>query len=244
MKFPKALPSLLAALLVLPTLTFALGARAAPEPKTEDEKTLYALGLVVSQSLTAFALSDAELEIVKAGITDGATNKKPKVVLETYGPKIQELAQHRAQKVSEGEQKKGAAFIAEELKKKGAVKKPSGLVYTEVKAGTGAAPKPTDKVKVHYKGTLIDGKVFDSSIDRGEPAELPLNGVIPCWTEGVGLMKVGGKARLVCPSSIAYNEQGAPPDIRPGATLVFEVELLDVKAAAADAAPPAPLPKK
>ncbi|HEX8908988.1 MAG TPA: FKBP-type peptidyl-prolyl cis-trans isomerase, partial [Anaeromyxobacteraceae bacterium] len=90
-------------------------------------------------------------------------------------------------------------------------------------------PKETDTVKVHYTGTLIDGKVFDSSVKRGQPAEFPLNQVIKCWTEGVAKMKVGGKAKLVCPSSIAYGDEGRPPTIPGGATLVFEVELLDVK---------------
>ena len=106
------------------------------------------------------------------------------------------------------------------------------MIYTEIKAGTGAQPKPSNIVKVHYTGTLIDGKEFDSSVKRGQPVEFPLNRVIPCWTEGVGMMKVGGKAKLVCPSNIAYGDQGRPPIIPGGATLIFEVELLDVKATA------------
>jgi len=110
----------------------------------------------------------------------------------------------------------------------GAQKTASGLVYRDVTAGSGASPKATDTVKVHYRGTLINGKEFDSSYTRNEPAEFPLNRVIPCWTEGVQKMKVGGKARLVCPSSIAYGEGGAPPDIPGGATLVFEIELLGI----------------
>ena len=104
------------------------------------------------------------------------------------------------------------------------------MVYIEQKKGTGASPKATDTVKVHYKGTLVDGKTFDSSYDRGEPAQFPLNGVIPCWTEGVQKMAVGGKAKLICPPAIAYGERGSPPVIPPGATLVFEVELLEVGA--------------
>ena len=104
------------------------------------------------------------------------------------------------------------------------------MVYIEQKKGTGASPKATDTVKVHYKGTLVDGKTFDSSYDRGEPAQFPLNGVIPCWTEGVQKMAVGGKAKLVCPPAIAYGDRGSPPVIPPGATLVFEVELLEVGA--------------
>ena len=121
------------------------------------------------------------------------------------------------------------------------------MIYTEIKAGTGAQPNAASFVKVNYVGTFIDGKEFDSSVKRGQPVEFPLGQVIPCWTEGVGMMKVGGKARLVCPSEIAYGDRGRPPIIPGGATLVFEVELLEVKAAPADpampAVPPAPAPK-
>jgi len=109
----------------------------------------------------------------------------------------------------------------------GARKTASGLVYRELKPGTGACPKATDMVKVHYRGTLTDGKEFDSSYGH-EPAELPLNRVIACWTEGVQMMKVGGKSKLVCPSNIAYGADGAPPDIPGGATLVVEIELLGI----------------
>src|SRR3954451_10445398 len=102
------------------------------------------------------------------------------------------------------------------------------MVVKQTKEGTGAQPKATDQVKVHYEGRLIDGKVFDSSIQRGEPTTFPLNGVIPCWTEAVQLMKVGGKSKVVCPSELAYGERGAPPQIPPGSTLIFEVQLLDI----------------
>ena len=102
-------------------------------------------------------------------------------------------------------------------------------MYSEITPGTGDQPKATDKVKVHYQGTLIDGTVFDSSVQRGQPVTFALNQVIPCWTEGVQRMKVGGKSKLVCPSSIAYGDHGRPPKIKPGATLVFEVELLGIE---------------
>ncbi|MBY0314485.1 MAG: FKBP-type peptidyl-prolyl cis-trans isomerase [Bdellovibrionales bacterium] len=116
----------------------------------------------------------------------------------------------------------------EAAKEAGAQKTESGLIYRETQAGTGETPKATDKVKVHYHGTLRDQTVFDSSRDRGTPATFPLNGVIPCWTEGVQKMKVGGKATLVCPADIAYKDRGAPPVIKPGAALKFEVELLEI----------------
>ena len=113
-------------------------------------------------------------------------------------------------------------------KEAGAVVTPSGLVYRSLKDGTGASPTANDKVKVHYRGTFPDGKEFDSSYKRGEPIEFPLHGVIPCWTEGVQRMKVGGKAKLTCPSAIAYGARGAGGVIPPNATLLFEVELLGI----------------
>jgi len=120
------------------------------------------------------------------------------------------------------------AFLEKAAAEPGAIKTASGLVYRVITAGSGASPKATDTVKVNYRGTLINGKEFDSSYARNEPAEFPLNMVIPCWTEGVQMMKAGGKSQLVCPASIAYGDRGAPPDIPGGATLVFEIELLGI----------------
>ena len=120
------------------------------------------------------------------------------------------------------------AVTAAAAKEAGAVVTPSGLVYRSLKDGTGASPGATDKVKVHYRGTFPDGKEFDSSYKRNEAIEFPLNGVIPCWTEGVQRMKVGGKAKLTCPSAIAYGSRGAGGVIPPNATLLFEVELLAI----------------
>ena len=198
-----------------------------PELKTEDDKTLYALGLALSRNLAELNLTPAELELVMSGISDGAAGKAPKVPLETYGPKIQALAQARSSAAAATEKKSGQAFLDKAAAEKGAVKTKSGLIYSEIKPGTGEQPKATDKVKVHYQGTLTDGTVFDSSVQRGQPVTFALNGVIPCWTEGVQMMKVGGKSKLVCPSDIAYGDHGKPP-IKPGATLVFEVELLEI----------------
>ncbi len=120
------------------------------------------------------------------------------------------------------------AAAAAAAKEAGAVVTKSGLVYKSIKTGTGSSPLATDTVKVHYKGTFPDGKEFDSSYKRNEPTEFPLNRVIPCWTEGVQLMKVGGKAKLTCPASIAYGERGAGGTIPPNATLHFEIELLAI----------------
>jgi FKBP-type peptidyl-prolyl cis-trans isomerase FkpA len=186
------------------------GPSAAGQPRTEEEKTLYALGLTIGRSLSVFSLTPEQLEFVRAGLYAQVKGEKPAVNLEEYGPKIQAMAMARQSAKAGAEKQKGEAFLAKAAKEKGAVKTESGLIYQELKAGSGASPTAADTVKVHYRGTLIDGKEFDSSYKRGEPATFPLNGVIRCWTEGVQKMKVGGKARLVCPSEIAYGDRGSP----------------------------------
>jgi FKBP-type peptidyl-prolyl cis-trans isomerase FkpA len=206
----------------------AAPAFAADAPKTEDQKTLYAVGLIVARQLSTFNLAPAELELVKQGITDGVTGNKPLVDVEAYSPKVQAMANARrdAQGVKLAADAK--IFVEKAAKEKGAVKTASGLIYLSQREGKGAKPAATDKVKVHYTGTLVNGVVFDSSYKRGQPTEFPLNGVIKCWTEGIQLMKAGGKARLVCPPAVAYGERGAGGMIPPNATLVFDVELLEV----------------
>lgn len=206
----------------------AAGQAGAADPTTDDQKTLYALGLAISQNVGGFALTEAEFEFVRAGLSDGVLKRQPKVDLQTYGPKIQQLRQARMSAGAEGEKKVGAAFLAKAAAEPGATKGETGYVLKTIKPGTGASPKPSDSVKVHYHGTLIDGTVFDSSVQRNEPVTFPLANVIPCWTQAVQKMKVGGKSRLVCPSDLAYGDRGAPPQIKPGATLIFEVELLDI----------------
>ena len=207
---------------------FAIGSVHAADPASDKDKTLYALGVAVSQSLGDFALTEAELEIIKSGITDGILKRPLKVDMQTFGPKIQPFAEARAAAGSDKEKAAGNAFLAKATAEAGAKKTASGAIVKTLKEGTGASPTAADTVKVHYHGTLTDGTVFDSSVKRGEPATFPLGGVIKCWTEGVQQMKVGGKSRLTCPAGVAYGDRGAPPVIKPGATLVFEVELLDV----------------
>jgi FKBP-type peptidyl-prolyl cis-trans isomerase FkpA/FKBP-type peptidyl-prolyl cis-trans isomerase FklB len=206
----------------------AAGAGAAQEPKTDEQKAFYAIGVAISQNLSSFNLSEAELEMVKAGLTDGVLHKELKADLQTSRSKIEELQRTRLAAAAATEKKIGQAYLDKAAAEKGTTKTASGLLITTLKPGTGASPKATDKVKVHYHGTLVDGSVFDSSVQRGEPITFPLNGVIRCWSEGVPMMKVGGKSRLVCPADLAYGDRGAPPRIKPGATLVFEIELLDI----------------
>jgi FKBP-type peptidyl-prolyl cis-trans isomerase FkpA len=202
----------------------------APEPTTDEQKTLYALGLAVNQSLSNFNLSEPEFEMVKFGITDGFFKRPPKVDLQAFGLKISELQQARASVIAEAEKKVGAAFLAKVGAESGAKKTESGAILKTIKEGNGAIPKMTDMVKVQYQGTLIDGTVFDSSAKQGEPAMLRVNEMSKCWVEGMQQIKVGGKSKLVCPSILAYRDKGLPPLIKPGATLVFEIELLEIVA--------------
>jgi FKBP-type peptidyl-prolyl cis-trans isomerase FkpA len=231
---------LLGLLLIAPSV-----ARAQENPMTEDQKTLYFLGnSVLSRNLKQFNFTPDEAKYILQGLTD-SLNNVPAKVDESYGPKINALIEKKQAVTAQKEKEKGAAFLAKMAGEKNAKKLPSGVVYIPVKEGKGAGPKATDMVKVHYHGTFPDGKVFDSSVERKTPAEFPLNGVIPCWTEGVQKMKVGGKARLVCPSDTAYGNQGMPGAIPGGATLMFEVELLEiVKPEAPAAVKTAPAPAK
>jgi FKBP-type peptidyl-prolyl cis-trans isomerase FkpA len=216
-----------------------------PPPLTAEEtkKALYAFGALVAERTpvkTADLTAEELAEVVK-GLQDATAGKELAVKMDDYGPKVEQLLKEKADAKAAVEKKKGVEFLAKSAKEPGAKKTASGLIYLSLTEGKGDQPKATDTVKVHYKGTLIDGKEFDSSYKRGEPTEFPLNGVIKCWTEGVAMMKVGGKAKLTCPSDIAYGDRGAGPNIPGGATLIFEVELLEVKApAAAPAMPGAP----
>jgi FKBP-type peptidyl-prolyl cis-trans isomerase FkpA len=205
---------------------------AGAELKTEDEKTLYAIGLMLGKNLAPLKLTPAETDIVRRGLGDTVAGQKPLVDLEAYAPKVQAFAQKRAQAAASAmagpEKEKGKAFVEKAAHEPGAVKTPTGLVFTSLSPGKGKSPAATDVVRVNYRGTLVDGTEFDSSASHGGPAQFPLNGVIACWTEGVQLMKVGGKAKLVCPAELAYGD-AAQGKIPSGATLVFEVELLDAQ---------------
>lgn len=231
-------------------LMLATPAWATSPPATEEEKTVYAVGLAVARSLSAFQLSPQELELVKLGMKDAVEKKKTAVDLDAYQPKIQQLVRERRKLQGEKMAASGKEYLDKAASEQGAIKTASGFVFHPLAEGKGASPKSTDVVKVNYRGTLIDGREFDSSYKRGRALEFRLDNVIKCWTEGVQMMKPGGKAKLVCPPQLAYGDTGAGEMILPGATLAFEVELLEVKpetvpptGKAASAQPPAPAHK-
>jgi FKBP-type peptidyl-prolyl cis-trans isomerase len=209
---------------------FSTAATAQPALETDAQKTLYALGVVLGTNIQEFDLTAAELAFVASGISDAALANPYKVDMDVFGPQIQGLAESRVAARAAEEKAASAAFVAQLAKEAGAESLPSGVIVIPMKAGTGANPTAADTVRVHYHGTLRDGTVFDSSVERGEPISFPLSGVIPCWTEGVQHIKVGGKAKLVCPSDTAYGDFGQS-SIPGGAALVFEVELLGIEAA-------------
>ncbi len=217
--------ALLAGLLLLASTT---ASHAQGSAETDDEKAFYAIGASLSAQLMPLQpMSEREFQLVFEGLRDGVAGRLPEGEPAQSRGRIRNLVQARQEGALKLEQEASAAFLAAEAKKSGARKTESGLIYFELEAGSGGSPAATDRVKVHYHGTLRDGTVFDSSVDRDRPAEFPLNRVIPCWTEGVAMMKTGGKSRLVCPSDIAYGTQ-RKGRIPPGAALVFEVELLEI----------------
>jgi FKBP-type peptidyl-prolyl cis-trans isomerase FkpA len=216
------------------SVTLSLAAACVPssEPPakldSEDDKIVYSVGVALGRSLTALGLSEREVEIVKRGLDDQFFDRQLAVEFTEYGPKMNELAARRKARAAEKEKEASESFLADAVAAPGAVKTDSGLIYAETKAGSGAKPSATDKVKVHYHGTLRDGTVFDSSRDRGEPAVFPVNRVIACWTEALQMMEVGGQAAIVCPADIAYGDRGTGK-IKPGAALRFEVELISIE---------------
>jgi len=206
--------------------------------ETEDEKTLYALGVALASNNLGVLkghFTSEEVELIKKGFGDGLLEEEMLVDMQVYGNKLSPYLQDRMQQIqarlagsAEERKAEGRAYLEQAAAEEGAIRTASGLVYKELRAGTGPSPQPTDKVKVHYHGTLVDGTVFDSSVERGQPASFPLNRVIPGWQEGLQMMKVGGKGRLVIPAELAYGDR-TMGSIPPGSTLVFEVELLDIE---------------
>ena len=227
----KLLPTLIGSLTLVTTLAIADSSL-----KSQEEKAGYVIGIQLGKQLI-ISKDDIDLDAMKQGMKDIFTGNKPKLsndVMRDAMMKYQESKKKRelamVNKFSKHNKKEGLAYLEANKKKKGVKTLKSGLQYKILKSGKGkVSPKITDKVVTHYHGTLIDGTVFDSSVERGEAVSFPVNAVIKGWTEALMKMKVGDKWQLVIPSHLAYGEQGAPPKIGPGATLIFDVELLEIQ---------------
>ena len=193
-----------------------------------QDEVSYALGLSIGQNFKASGIKAITSEDFIAGLQDALAEREPQMTTERAREVINQLFMRLQQEESELNAAAGKEYQEIMRHKSGVVTLPNGLQYEIIKEGSGAKPKATDKVRVHYHGTLINGVVFDSSVERGEPAEFPLNAVIPGWTEILQLMPVGSKWRVVIPSELAYRSRGAGDVIRPNMTLIFEIELLDI----------------
>ena len=193
-----------------------------------QDEVSYALGLSIGQNFKASGIKAITSEDFIAGLQDALAEREPQMTNERAREVINQLFTRLQQEESELNAAAGKEYQEIMRHKSGVVTLPNGLQYEIIKEGSGAKPKATDKVRVHYHGTLINGVVFDSSVERGEPAEFPLNAVIPGWTEILQLMPVGSKWRVVIPSELAYGSRGAGDVIRPNMTLIFEIELLDI----------------
>ena len=223
-----------ASLLALPLF----GQEKSTQLKDQKDKVSYSIGLQIGSNLSRQKV-EVNPDVLAAGIKDAIAGK-PQLTQDQIKDVMTQFEKDMEQKQKTlGEKNKtdGAKFLEENKKKPDVKTTASGLEYKVVKEGTGPMPKPTDMVTVNYRGTLINGTEFDSSYKRGQPATFPLNGVIKGWTEGLQLMKVGSKYQFFVPSNLAYGERSVGPDIAPNATLIFEVELLDVKP------PPTPAPQ-
>ena len=200
------------------------------------DKLSYALGLGIGRQLSQMGADDLNVADFAQAVKDMIDGKEPQVptaeaqqIVEDFFQKQEERQRAEAAEKYKGAKSEGEKYLSENAKKEGVTTLPSGLQYQVLKEGNGKSPKATDKVVCHYEGMLVDGTMFDSSIQRGEPATFPLNGVIAGWTEGLQLMKEGAKYRFFIPYQLGYGERGAGASIPPFAALVFDVELIEVK---------------
>ncbi|MFJ5295331.1 FKBP-type peptidyl-prolyl cis-trans isomerase [Pseudomonas sp. NPDC088368] len=206
------------------------------ELKTPAQKASYGIGLNMGKSLAQEGMDDLDSKAVALGIEDAVGKKEQKLkdeeLVAAFG-ELQKRAEERMAKMSEESAAAGKKFLEENGKRKEVTTTASGLQYEVIKQADGPVPKPTDVVTVHYEGKLTDGKVFDSSVERGSPIDLPVSGVIPGWVEGLQLMHVGEKIKLYIPSDLAYGAQSPSPMIPANSVLVFDLELLGIKDPAA-----------
>lgn len=203
------------------------GTPSAPVLKNSADSFSYAIGLSIASFYKAQGISDINNTLVLKALADAKVDKALLNEAQVNNCIVNYMQKARSEKASPNK-KAGEAFLAENKKKPGVVVLPSGLQYQVIKEGNGPKPTVEDQVKVHYHGTLIDGTVFDSSVDRGQPITLGLKNVIPGWTEALQLMPVGSKWRLFIPSDLAYGDNPAGPTIKEGSTLIFDVELLEI----------------
>lgn len=231
------------ALAALMAIAFVAGCNKKPKLDNDKNKASYAIGMQIGRSLKS-QNADVNVQALSAGIEDALAGKegdlKPEE-MQAALQKMQEEAMKKAMEAADKNQKEGQAWLDQNKAKANVKTTASGLQYEVITEGSGPTPKDEDTVKVHYTGTLINGEKFDSSVDRGQPAEFPVGGVIPGWTEALKLMKAGSKYKLFVPPNLAYGPSGRP-GIPPNSVLIFDVELLEVKPAAA-AAQPAPPPQ-
>ncbi len=224
------------ACLVACALAAPLLPAADPGLESDEQKILYTIGVALSRSLGNYDLTPADVAFVQRGLADGVLGRTPEIDLEAFGPRIDDYLAQRKSAAIDKEKEAGRLFRESVAGERGAVPLDSGVIYFEQQPGSGAAPQATDTVRVHYRGTLRDGTLFDTSREEGgEPATFALSGVVPCFSQGILRMRVGGTSKLVCPPETAYGDTGFPPLIRPGATLVFELELLEIQGAPAPA---------
>jgi FKBP-type peptidyl-prolyl cis-trans isomerase FkpA len=226
-------------------LTLGLFACFSPTPaeevalETDDQKVLYAVGQALARNIANLEFTAEEMVFVNAGINEGASGAEPRIDMTVYGPMLDASMRTRMNMVTQKEREAGQSYCDAQAAESGAETLASGMVFQMISEGEGPTPSPSDTVKVHYHGTLRDGTVFDSTRD-GEPAEFNVGGVIPCFSEGLQKVNVGGKAKLTCPADIAYGDRGRPGSIKPGAALTFEIELVAVIPSSEPQAAPVP----
>lgn len=201
---------------------------ASAEPSTDREKILYTMGAMLGFPVSSLELTDAEIAWIRQGLTESAEGKPLRVPAASWMPQVSDFTHKRLAEVAASERAKEMPFFQREAAQPGTVRHPSGLLYRELRAGTKPGPGRTGKVFVAYTGTLTDGTVFDSSAPMGRPIVFDIEKVIPCWQAALPLMKAGGRARIVCPPETAWGDVGNPPLVKPGATVVFDIELVEV----------------